>query len=429
MINDSSKAPVSQGSGGSVLSSDGASVPLRLACLKHETVLWSNILVNAPVVYSVVERRLIYYLTLCIKHKFTDMNLGVPDSWKDLYFYLDDAVLRLIGGNTHIIQTYQALTRIGEKFIPVKFVNKDGQCIIGKVHWVDTFFYNAETNRYVVRISPEIMPYLINLTKSFTSFDVATALEMPSTYSQKLYELCCQFSHELNFKDRFGSRLKHNVVPIEIGMLRRIFNLEEEKDAKTGKVISARKYSNFKDVKKRILEPAKKTIDDLYYSGRCNVCFDYTVETEGRKTTGIYLFIYTKDNPRKNEENLSPYLLDDKKGSSKKIDLSAWENCSTTQLESVLEAFLNRYLESDETWHYLQQMHDKYYTHDCYMQVLRELLQKSQQKKFRAGTKAFKRKSIMQFVFQDNLKQYGWSMEPPRKKRLKPEARQLTLFG
>ena len=100
---------------------------------------------NAPAVYSLLEKRVLYYLTLEIKHRFVEKGLASPQSWEDLYFYLTDNDLGVIGGKTHVLQTYEALSEIGKKFQSVSYYNSKRELITGKVHWVDSFFYNTST--------------------------------------------------------------------------------------------------------------------------------------------------------------------------------------------------------------------------------------------------------------------------------------------
>lgn len=145
---------------------------IEQAKMPHEQIRWSNAIVNAPVVYSLLERRMLYFLTGEVKHKYVEKNLGVPASWQDLYFHLTDKDLGLIGGKTNVLNTYEALSELGKEFVPVSFRNEKGELIFGRVHWVDTFFYNTETKLYDVRVSPEIMPYLIDISKSFTTLKV-----------------------------------------------------------------------------------------------------------------------------------------------------------------------------------------------------------------------------------------------------------------
>ena len=203
----------------------------------HENIRWSNAIVDAPVVYSLLERRTLYFLTGEVKHKYTEKNLGVPENWKELYFHLTDKDLGVIGGKNNVLHTYEALSELGKKFIPVSFRNEKGQLITGKVHWVDSFFYNEQTGLYDVRVSPEIMPYLIDISKSFTTFDLGTAMLLRSKYTQKMYELCSQFCGDFRFcsqtEEDAGNIFKKRVLPIQMTDFRRIFNLDEIRDPRT----------------------------------------------------------------------------------------------------------------------------------------------------------------------------------------------------
>lgn len=399
---------------------------------RHETVLWSNFLVNAPVVYGLLERRLLYFLTLYVKHRFTERNLGVPESWKELYFQMTDADLGEIGGKTNVLQTYEALSRIGEKFVPISFTNDKGQKVVGKVHWVDSFFYDPQTGKYEVRMSPEIMPYLINLTKSFTAFDAATAMLLSSKFGQKFYELCCQFSGDFRYTGTDGTRYKKNVVPISIADFRRIFNLDDIRDARTGKIITRGKYPNFKDVKRRVIAPSQEELYELYLAGHSNVWFDYWEGKERRKVTTIYLFVYTKENPK--ADSVSPWREGDKPlcpyeesyvapaAPKERVDNTVWNDCPEEQLEVVFENLLNRYLKKDETWYYINRIKaSQYKRRDLYLQAIQAITEKERQPKFSKATLAYKRKSIMQYVLKENLKEYGWHIEPPTTRRKKME--------
>lgn len=392
-----------------------------------DNILWSNFLVDAPIVYSLMERRLLYFLTLQVKHRFTEKNLGVPDSWKELYFQMTDADLGQIGGKTRILQTYEALSKIGEKFVPIRISNKNGKTINGKVHWVDAFFYNSDTETYEVRVSPEIMPYLINLTKSFTTFNAKTAMLLTSKFGQKFYELCSQFSTDYQHIDKQGRRYKKNVIPIDIENFRRIFNLEDVIDPRTKKIITKGKYKNFNDIRRRVIEPSLTELYDLYIAGRSNVWFDYMLEKTGRKITRIYLFIYSHNHPK--EDSIQPWTEGDKplcpfeevnfpvevkkvKGCSIVEEL---KDCSIEQLQVFVETVLNRYLKPSETQYCIRYTKTlKHNLHDAFMQILQVVRDKEQQSKFSSGTAAYKRKSILQFALNENLKEFGWNIPAPK---------------
>lgn len=91
---------------------------------QKETVTWSNGLINSPAVFSLLEKRVLYFLSLQIKYRFIDKGLDAPEAWKDLCFELTDRDLGVIGGKTHVLQTYEALSELGEKFMPVSYYNE-----------------------------------------------------------------------------------------------------------------------------------------------------------------------------------------------------------------------------------------------------------------------------------------------------------------
>jgi hypothetical protein len=50
---------------------------------------------------------------------------------------------------------------------------------------------------------------------------------------------------------------------------------------------------------------------------------------------------------------------------------------------------------------------------DSYIQVLQILQEKENQPKFSSGTKQYKRNNIIDYALKENLKVYGWSIQPP----------------
>lgn len=121
---------------------------LDLARIRHENVSWSNVIIDSPVPSNVLERRVMYFLTGEVKHKFVEKGLGVPEKWKELYFKLTDRDLGLIGGKKNIPRTYETLTKLAEKLITLSYSTSEGNDIVGHIHWVDSFFYNKESDSY-----------------------------------------------------------------------------------------------------------------------------------------------------------------------------------------------------------------------------------------------------------------------------------------
>lgn len=417
--------------------------------MPHEQIRWSNAIINAPVVYSLVERRTLYFITGEVKHKFVEKNLDVPANWQDLYFHLTDEDLGVIGGKKNVPHTYEALRELGKKFVPVAFKNDKGELIVGNVHWIDSFFYNTVTGLYDVRVSPEIMPYLIDISKSFTTFDLGTAMLLRSKYTQKMYELCSQFCGDFRYVDynekALGNIYKKRVIPFGMDDFRRIFNLNEIRDGRTMRVITPATYTSFKDIRQNILDVAQKELYELYTNNFSNIWFDYQEgEHKGRggKVMSIVIFIYTKEFPKggserpwqKGEEPLSPYELvhepEEHLTPYQRLHANVWYGCPHEQLEFAVEALLARYLAKDEVAYYMRQIRlEAQKCGDSYVQVIQVIQEKEKQPKFSKGTKAYKHNNIVNYALQENLKEFGWSMAPMKKsRRNNVKATEQSLF-
>ena len=414
-------------------SKDSVAYQFGLMDIHHERVSWSNIIIDSPISYNLLERRAMYYLTKEVKQKFVEKGLGVPDNWKDLYFYLTDEDLGIIGGTKNVPRTYELLSIMGEKFFSIRYRTAEGKVIIGKVHWVDTFFYDQETGKYAVRVSPEIMPYLINLNKCFTTFDVGTALKLRSKYTQKLYEICCRFGGDYRYRDlreeARGNVYKKRVVPIGISVFRQIFNLDEVRDPKTGKLIQAASYENSRDIKRHILNVAQEELLAMFKCHASNVWFDYdTVCAKGRggKIISIILYVYTKDFPKEGEQRpwqkgdkpLMPYepkmLPCEQMNLKQRLCSNEFCEYDKDTQDRIVEHFLSKYLTKKEVDYYMAQIRKEAMTcKDTYTQVLTVIQEKEKQKKFAEGTKQYQRNNIKDFVLKENLKAFGWKIDPP----------------
>ena len=413
------------------------SIPFQLSLMriKHENVSWSNILINSPITYNLLERRTMYFLTGEVKRKFVEKGLGVPDNWKDLYFYLTDEDLGLIGGSKNVPRTYEVLSTMGEKFVTVRYLDENGDEIIGKLHWVDTFFYDPKKDLYAVRVSPEIMPYLINLNKNFTCFDVGTAMKLRSKYTQKMYELCCRFGGDYTHyeHEQFiqGNVYKKRVVPISMDDFRQLFNLDEIRDPKTGKVLQPASLENFKDMRRSILDAAQDELLTMYLNNASNVWFDYQTEGNGRKggkVATIIIYIYTREHPKEGEQRpwrkgdapLYPFVEKiipvEKKTTRERVRSNDFYEAENQ--ERIAEHFLSKYLSRREVAYYMAQIRkEARYHKDSYIQVIQVIQEKEKQKKFAEGTRQYKRNNLIDFALKENLKDFGWSINPPATRR------------
>ena len=407
---------------------------LSLIRILHENVRWSNTLIDSPMDFSLLERRMMDLLTREVKRKFIDFDLAVPEKWKDLVFMLDDTDLAAIGGKKNVPRTYETLCALVGKVFTVHYWNQDKREIEAKIHWIDSFYYDKALDRYAVRVSPDIMVYLVNLFRGFSTFDVGTALCLKSKYTQRMYEICCKYSGDFRQYDKeelkLGNTFKKRVAWFSMDDFRRLFNLNEVRDSRTGKIVTPAIYKSYADIRRNILNTAQDELYTLYTYGVSDVWFDYaidTIEGSGSRVSSILIFVYTREHPKqgvqrpwqKGDPPLFQFETDNKvikkKTASEKLMNNVWHG--TDNQETVVCQMLSRYLTKQEVRYYMLIINrEAVKSKDTYTQVIQVLQEKEGQPKFTQGTKQYKRNNIKNYALAENLKVFGWSIPPPLQK-------------
>ena len=102
---------------------------------------------------------------------------------------------------------------------------------------------------------------------------------------------------------------------------------------------------------------------------------------------------------------------------------NVWYNAGKDAQEVALQTLLGHYLHEDEVLYYMKQIRLKAgKSYDSYMQVIQVIQDKEKQPKFKSGTDAYRRNSIIKYALRVNLKEFGWSLEPmnaPTKRKQK----------
>ena len=415
--------------------------------IRHEKARWSNLLISAPIGNTLLERRILYFLTLLIKRKFTERGLGVPENWKELYFYLNEADLAQIGGSKNINYTYSVMCEIGKKFFPFHYYDNSGNKIVGRMHWIDYFEFDKDSRLYKMRVSPEIMPFIIDVNEAFTTFDVGVALALKSKYTQKMYELCCQHSGEFQYADRESSSLdrhyKKRVIPLKMGDFRKMFNLDEKRDMKTGKVQSKASYTCFTDIRRNILEVAQKEMYELYRFGASDVWFDFQQGDRrglGGKVDRIYIYVYTKEHPKDGQQGpwkkgdgpLSPYTISNEQAEkptpARKLLANPFHDVDDGMKCQLVKRLLEKYFDDQDLAYYMNAFkREARQCRDTWIQVIQVIQEKESQSKFQGANKNYQRKNLKEFVFRVNLKEFGWFVQPPPVKRYYKQNNKLKL--
>ena len=142
-------------------------------------------------------------------------------------------------------------------------------------HWVDTAEYIEGRGEIIMKIHPDLKPYLLKLKEKFTMYQLKRILRLKSSYAIRLYEL---------FKQHEGYR----DLKIGIDELRDILKLGD-------------KYPRPDSLKNRVIYPAIQEISE-----KTDLLVRVLTLKEQRKTTGFIFEIARRDTYA--EDNLSATL-------------------------------------------------------------------------------------------------------------------------
>jgi len=402
---------------------------------------FSNFMMQSPLNYSMLERRFLYKLSEEIKKRYALMGLSLKENWKNLVFQMTNEDLACVGGKANWKRTYKVVRHLADRTVIQFQQNEKGELVLDHYHWIEFFRWNACSNDYTVRVSPELYDYVINLTKKFTVLDLHTAQRLESKYSQKFYEFCSQYCGDYRYVDPKNPTelYKKRVVKIDLSAFRFMFGLSELKDPVSGDVIVKPKYSRFKEIVNYVIAPAQQELYELYKDGYCNVWFDYlAADRLNAKSapTSLYFFMYTKEFPKSKDSQLDrpwkegdmplvPFETKKTKETERRLEVKDWSKMAPLHQRGVIVKFLTAYLKPEEVKYYLSKIDESQRLFpDSYAQILQVIYEKQRQEKFAKGTRAYKRKCLVDFVFRKNLENYGWSI-PPMKTTKSPKVCEL----
>ena len=129
-------------------------------------------------------------------------------------------------------------------------------------HWFEAVRYKRNEATVTFRIGPEIAPYLLNLKKQFTSYQLKNAIQLKSVFSIRLYELLKQY-------------LPVGEKEIKLGDLKETLGL-------------GTKYKQYGHFKNKALEVAQKEL-----KAKTDIRFTYNELKTGRRVSAILFKIHS----------------------------------------------------------------------------------------------------------------------------------------
>jgi len=175
---------------------------------------------------------------------------------------------------------HQDIYDIGKELMskPMKIPRKDNGFLI--LNWIASLEYEPEVGILGFRVSPDLKPYLIELSGGFLKYELKNILALKSPYVIRLYEL---LRHEYNKVNGYTGN-KVVSYEIELDELRKLFEIPAS-------------YA-YKDIRIRILDKAVKQ-----FAEKTDITIKYEEHKRGRKVHKIEFTIREND-------GLEDYLKD-----------------------------------------------------------------------------------------------------------------------
>ena len=228
----------------------------------RELIVQHNRLVESRYRVSLQEKRIILWLLSQIKstdNDFTKHRISIKD------------FCTIVGVNSN--NMYAELQKVTKRLIGrVLTIRDSSKGLTLQVAWLSVAAYWENEGVIDLKIASDLRPYLLELKKEFTVIKITDVMALSSVYAIRVYELLKQY-------ETIGDRE---------------FLLE---DLRLQCGVSENKYKRFNDLKKDVLERAKREINE-----KTDILIDYEEIKTSRKITSIQFTI--KPNPKYNQTEI-----------------------------------------------------------------------------------------------------------------------------
>lgn len=208
----------------------------------HLVVVKDNKIIEASYTLSLSEQRV---LLACISQIDSKSSLQ-PDN---KFHVVASEIVDLMGLDRS--NAYRDMKSAVEKLYN-RSIKIDGED--SEMRWIYRKEYVKNEGKITLYFSPEIIPYLSQLSEKFTAYKLKYVAQFKSSYSIRLYEILVQWAST-------GER------EVKVDWLREIFQVED-------------KYKTIKDFKKYIIDPSVADIND-----HSNIWVKYGQRKSGRTIT------------------------------------------------------------------------------------------------------------------------------------------------
>lgn len=154
-----------------------------------------------------------------------------------------------------------------------------------KFNWCYMSEYKKGEATIIMKIAPELKPYLLELKQDFLQYNIKDILSLKSSYVIRFYELIISY---WNVYKKYNNKSKSYTLELEISKIRDLFQIPNS-------------YL-YKDIRVNIVDKAQKQFKE-----KTNIKFTYKEQKLGRKV--VRLQIIVEDNKKGSNDILSTKKL------------------------------------------------------------------------------------------------------------------------
>lgn len=309
--------------------------PTNIDVFNNYVVTKSNRLIQAKYNLSVTEQKVILFLVSQIRKE--------DDALKTYTLSIKE-FNELLGNKG--TPKYTELRKITKKMMgkPLE-IYEDGKW--KQISWISYVEYNPNEGSVNLGFDPRLKPYLLHLKREFTSYKLRNVLKLKSSYSIRIYEMLKQWQ---------------TVKKLEISLekLRELLQIQD-------------KYKEYHNIKKRVLNTAKKEINE-----NTDISIDFEEIKKGRTVVGLCFHITSKpvlQLPILEQENVNSNTPT-QEGDIEEFQVLGEESEGSIPEENSGE--IDYWFES--LYHELQQMFEKHNVEDLPKDLVKNWLKDGEEK-------------------------------------------------
>ncbi len=161
---------------------------------KQPTIIQPNMVTNAKYDFSKIQKNVLYHIIGAIQYRMDKDNFGFQEERVTLK-------TNQLDKNRNYNEIYEAGESLMEKKIRYTYIDPEHGKQAKVITRLISSIKHIENSEIIeITIPSMTIPFLTHIGNGFTIFEQTVAISLPSTYSQRIYELCCQWKGKGGFQ-------------------------------------------------------------------------------------------------------------------------------------------------------------------------------------------------------------------------------------